>query len=171
MEQYCKFKGAKRYFLTGVIPNFNAKNSHICKIDGKNPYVCHSDDENKRVNIPSFFWTATCCDSSNAEDDQNKDTGWSIAVKGVNHRDTQSVDTLSINGMNTFLKQFMPGPPSKVTLFQNNCFFNATMQDIIKNEFIIISTTKSPRKSKSGKSKNGVKKEKKKKKLKKRMNI
>lgn len=156
MEQYCEFEGAKRYFLTGVIPNSNATNSYICKKGNKSD-VCNSDDKNKRVNIPSFFWTAACCDSSKA-DNQNKGTGWSIAVKGKNHKDTESVDTLSIDDMNGVLRQSMPGPLSKVALFQNNCFFNATMQDIIKNEFIIISTTKSPEKSKNG-GKNTIKEE------------
>lgn len=66
MNETCNFAGARRYFITGVIPS-------------RNTYI-----SNKRVKVPDFFWTATCCDSSDAHNASERMLGWSAAFIGAN---------------------------------------------------------------------------------------
>lgn len=54
-----RYRGAKSYFLTGVIPGRNKSKSGI--------------------NIPDYFWTAVCCDTSTATHQDYELKGWSFA--------------------------------------------------------------------------------------------
>ncbi|CAG2196588.1 unnamed protein product [Mytilus edulis] len=56
---------ARRYFITGVLQS-------------ENKFI-----SNGRVNIPSHYWTAVCCDSSGAMGDLRKE-GWSAGFIGEN---------------------------------------------------------------------------------------
>ncbi|CAG2196599.1 unnamed protein product [Mytilus edulis] len=47
-KKYCNFVGARRYYITGVLPS----NDRFIS--------------NGRVNVPDHYWTAVCCDSSGA---------------------------------------------------------------------------------------------------------
>ncbi|CAC5405906.1 unnamed protein product [Mytilus coruscus] len=114
-KKYCDFVGARRYFITGVLPSNN-------RFIG-----------NGRVNIPDHYWTAVCCDSSSANG-ALRDEGWSAGFVGENV-DNSSIFIYSI-------QNFLPN--TSPTLFadytdQNgntvkNCLFNPTKADNIINE-------------------------------------
>lgn len=62
----CNFFRANNYFVTGVIPSDHSNMFH-------------------GINIPKYFWTAVCCDSS-VSNQINRSSGWSFAyiVKNEN---------------------------------------------------------------------------------------
>lgn len=71
-ENNCNILGAKSYFVVGVQPNGIKKTM------------------NNRVNVPEFYWTAICCDTSEAENVNDRMKGWSFAYKADNEN-TKSV--------------------------------------------------------------------------------
>eukprot|EP00794_Sanderia_malayensis_P000895 gene895-194_t len=78
MEEECSFQGAQRFFVTGTIPS-------TLKI----PFERHDQGsdrqrEHNRVTIPSHMWTAACCDSTNAVDQDDKEKGFSFGYIGRN---------------------------------------------------------------------------------------
>lgn len=98
-EEKCNFAKKNIFFLTGVIPGLD-----FIKINNENV-----------INIPSFFWTAVCCDSSDAKD---KNVGWSVAGVGKNIANSKAIMILPVWKMNEFLQKKMPGPLGKVELFK-----------------------------------------------------
>lgn len=75
IKKSCSFPHAKIYTVVGVQPG----NTYITrKID--NQYV-------NRVNVPEFFWTAICCDTSET-DIGNRKRGWSFAYKADNRNES-----------------------------------------------------------------------------------
>lgn len=78
MRKLCNFPGAKRYFVTGTVP----QNRMI-------PNKEHDTESDRirqfnRVSVPSHLWTAACCDSSQASDPTKRANGFSIAYYGEN---------------------------------------------------------------------------------------
>lgn len=98
-EEKCNFAKKNIFYLTGVVPGL-----YFIKINNKNV-----------INIPSFFWTAVCCDSSDAKD---KNVGWSVAGVGMNIANSKAIRILPVWKMNKFLQKKMPGPLGKVELFK-----------------------------------------------------
>lgn len=114
-KKYCNFVGARRYYITGVLPSNNTFIS------------------NGRVNVPDHYWTAVCCDSSGANG-ALRNEGWSAGFVGGNVKNS----SIFIYSIQNFL------PTTSTTLFadyndQNgntvkNCLFNQTKADNIINE-------------------------------------
>lgn len=71
-KEKCNIPGARSYFVVGVQPN---------RVNKK---------MNNRVNVPEFYWTAICCDTSSADNVNDRMEGWSFAYKADNE-DTSSV--------------------------------------------------------------------------------
>ncbi|XP_063447996.1 endonuclease domain-containing 1 protein-like [Mytilus trossulus] len=111
----CNFVGARRYFITGVLPS----NSRFIS--------------NGRVNVPDHYWTTVCCDSSRAKGVLFTE-GWSAGFIGENKADP----SISIYTIQKFLPSF------SIKLFADytdvngntveNCLFNSTKADNIINE-------------------------------------
>ncbi|XP_071177751.1 endonuclease domain-containing 1 protein-like [Mytilus edulis] len=114
-KKYCNFVGARRYYITGVLPS----NDRFIS--------------NGRVNVPDHYWTAVCCDSSGANG-ALRNEGWSAGFVGGNVNNS----SIFIYSIQNFL------PTTSTTLFadykdQNgntvkNCLFNPTKADNIINE-------------------------------------
>ncbi|XP_052080473.1 endonuclease domain-containing 1 protein-like [Mytilus californianus] len=64
-KHHCNYYGGTSYFVTGVLPSDNVP------LNGK-------------INIPSHFWTAVCCDTSSVSNLNNRLKGWSFAYIGEN---------------------------------------------------------------------------------------
>lgn len=69
----CNMIGAKPYLLVGVQPSTN---KYIHKVI--------NNINQTRVNVPKFYWTAVCCDTSNTDLPANRNQGWSFAYKADN---------------------------------------------------------------------------------------
>ncbi|VDI71873.1 endonuclease domain-containing 1 protein-like [Mytilus edulis] len=114
-KKYCNFVGARRYYITGVLPSNSRSIS------------------NGRVNVPDHYWTAVCCDSSGANG-ALRNEGWSAGFVGENVENS----SIFIYSIQNFL------PTTSTTLFadykdQNgytvkNCLFNQHKADNIINE-------------------------------------
>lgn len=86
-KKYCKPFGGVSYFLTGVLPSPNFTYNFL----------------KQKINIPTDFWTAVCCDTSRASN-ANKFKGWSFAYLGTNH-DFQMINVINIYTVEKFLKE------------------------------------------------------------------
>ncbi|XP_063397518.1 endonuclease domain-containing 1 protein-like [Mytilus trossulus] len=114
-KKYCNFVGARRYFITGVLPS-------------KNQFI-----SNERVNIPSHYWTAVCCDSSSAKGDLRKE-GWSAGFIGENKANSSvfiyTIQNFLQTTSSTLFADFTDQNGNTV----KNCLFNPTKADNIINE-------------------------------------
>lgn len=118
-QKYCNFENSRRYFITGVLPG--------------NKFT--KDDE--RVNVPTDYWTAVCCDSPNANGAWRLE-GWSAAFIGNNVKES----VINIYPIQHFLVNYKP------KLFADfkdengniveNCLFNQAKADTIIKLFIDI---------------------------------
>ncbi|XP_052061592.1 endonuclease domain-containing 1 protein-like [Mytilus californianus] len=124
MNESCNFAGAKRYFITGVIPSSRTKIS------------------NDRVNVPDYFWTAMCCDSSRANDATERMMGWSAAFLGGNIINS-SIYVYTIEDFLNFLARHTSSRrPQLFADYANanthirNCLFNQTQAATMVNGII-----------------------------------
>ncbi|VDH90566.1 Hypothetical predicted protein [Mytilus galloprovincialis] len=124
MNDSCNFAGAKRYFITGAVPSSGTTIS------------------NGRVNVPDYFWTAMCCDSSGANEPSKKMMGWSAAFIGGNI-DNSSIYVYTIEDFLNFLAKLLFSSHPK--LFADyyigetkirNCLFNQTQASTMVNGII-----------------------------------
>ena len=79
MRDSCNFAGARRFFVTGSVPQHN-RLIPKAEQDAESEIVRPSH----RVSIPSHMWTAACCDSSKTTDPANTNKGFSFAYIGAN---------------------------------------------------------------------------------------
>ncbi|XP_071177513.1 endonuclease domain-containing 1 protein-like [Mytilus edulis] len=112
----CNFRRAKRQFITGVVPS-------------------KTKFSKKGLNIPESFWTAVCCDTSQALARGKQADGWSFVYIIKN----QKPDVKSRNVEMYFVDDFVKQPFSPfVTLFGNiegvrSCLFNENrVVDVVK---------------------------------------
>ncbi|XP_052103004.1 endonuclease domain-containing 1 protein-like [Mytilus californianus] len=94
----CNFPGARRYVIVGVQPS---SNRYIERDIGNQQDV-------KRVNVPKFYWTAICCDTSTATDTDDREKGWSFAYKADNIYDRAVTVTFDP------VDKFLPNQYSKI---------------------------------------------------------
>lgn len=84
----CKFPGARIYVVVGVEPsnnNFIPEKPKRFRIKGNKSYKTKlSKNKYERVNVPEYYWTAICCDTSNALSLDDRRQGWSFAYKAAN---------------------------------------------------------------------------------------
>ncbi|XP_052074518.1 endonuclease domain-containing 1 protein-like isoform X2 [Mytilus californianus] len=112
---YCSFEGARRFYITGVKPSFS-------------DYI--SDG---RVNVPTHYWTAVCCDSSGVKG-ANRSAGWSMAFKGENVKNsTIYIYTIQNFFPTDFYKLFADYTDENGNTV-SNCLFNPTKADTITDE-------------------------------------
>ncbi|XP_071136722.1 endonuclease domain-containing 1 protein-like [Mytilus edulis] len=98
VKQECKFLGAKIYVVVGVEPSTNR---YIVKQIKNKPV--------NRVNVPRFYWTAICCDTSTAIASDHHEEGWSFAylASNINASDVNvSFDPVDKFLKNQYLKIF-----------------------------------------------------------------
>ncbi|XP_071134565.1 endonuclease domain-containing 1 protein-like [Mytilus edulis] len=80
----CNFSGAKSYVVIGVQPSndkFITRTIEKTVTTSKGKQKTKNEYEN-RVNVPDFYWTAICCDTSMATNHTNM--GWSFGYKANN---------------------------------------------------------------------------------------
>ncbi|CAC5426560.1 unnamed protein product [Mytilus coruscus] len=114
----CISPGDEIFFLTGVIPSTDNFFKNM-------------------INIPDYFWTAVCCDTSKAQNENDRRNGWSFAYIVKNLNET----SLDINMY--FVKDFLRDWYGQfVQIFSNygnvqECLFNPTKTvDVIQEIFI-----------------------------------
>lgn len=90
VKEYCTFPGAKIFVIVGVEPSIN----RFTELRIREKYV-------ERVNVPKFYWTAVCCDTSMAASPDDHTKGWSFAYKADNI-DKKSV-TVNFDPVNKLL--------------------------------------------------------------------
>ena len=88
MRTNCSFSGARRYFVTGIVQQRIRIPNREHDLEGD---VAHRDFN--RVTVPSYLWTAACCDASSTTNPQN---GFSFAYIGENIPDS-FVNILSVS--------------------------------------------------------------------------
>ena len=88
MMNGCSFSGARRYFVTGIVPQGVRIPNREHDLEGD---VTPRDFN--RVTVPSYLWTAACCDASSTTNPQN---GFSFAYIGKNTPDS-FVNILSVS--------------------------------------------------------------------------
>ena len=94
MRKDCFFPGARRYFVTGIVP----QGLQI-------PFTEHDREgdvtnrDSNRVTVPSYLWTAICCDASSTTNQQD---GFSFAYIGKNTPDP-FVKILSVSELEAIL--------------------------------------------------------------------
>ena len=88
MRTNCSFSGARRYFVTGIVQQRIRIPNREHDLEGD---VAHRDFN--RVTVPSYLWTAVCCDASSSG---NRENGFSFAYIGKNTADSY-VDILSVS--------------------------------------------------------------------------
>ncbi|VDI21360.1 Hypothetical predicted protein [Mytilus galloprovincialis] len=86
----CIFPGAKIYVIVGVQPS----NNKYTEREIRNTFF-------KGVNVPKFYWTAICCDTSTAISHDDLKKGWSFGYKADNI-DKKSV-TVTFDPVDKFL--------------------------------------------------------------------
>ncbi|XP_063443394.1 endonuclease domain-containing 1 protein-like [Mytilus trossulus] len=125
MNHSCNFAGAKRYFITGVVPSSGTT------INNKG-----------RVNVPDYFWTAMCCDSSGANDPLKNMMGWSAAFFDGNAINS-SIRVYTIEDFLYYLSKLLSSSNPKLFAdFNNteteirNCLFNQTQASTMVNGII-----------------------------------
>ena len=94
MRTNCSFAGARRYFVTGIVQQRTRIPNSEHDVEGD---VTNRDYN--RVTVPSYLWTAACCDASNSA---NQEDGFSFAYIGKNVADS-FVDILSVSELETKL--------------------------------------------------------------------
>ena len=82
------FSGARRYFVTGIVPQGVRIPNREHDLEGD-----MTPREFNRVTVPSYLWTAACCDASSTTNPQN---GFSFAYIGKNTPDS-FVNILSVS--------------------------------------------------------------------------
>lgn len=124
MNDSCNFAGAKRYFITGVVPSSGRTIS------------------NDRVNVPDYFWTAMCCDSSGANDPSKNMMGWSAAFIGGNMINS-SIWVYTIEDFLNYLAKLLSSSNPKLFADYNNgeteirnCLFNQRQASTMVNGII-----------------------------------
>ena len=88
MKEGCSFDGARRYFVTGIVPQGVRIPNREHDLEGD-----MTPREFNRVTVPSYLWTAACCDASSTTNPQN---GFSFAYIGENIPDS-FVNILSVS--------------------------------------------------------------------------
>ena len=127
MRKYCSFPSARRYFVTGIvqqrirIPN----TEHDREED-----VTHEDFN--RVTVPSYLWTAVCCDASSTTSPQN---GFSFAYIGKNTADS-FVDILKVSELQARLTslELKEDRYQAAKIFVDDCDENTAKSETARNE-------------------------------------
>lgn len=113
-KDHCHNYGGESYFITGVLPSQN-----------KPPFK-------GKIDIPSYVWTAVCCDTSSVQDFRNRFKGWSFAYIGENQNIRNNL--IEIVPVKDFL--MISGIREKyITLFEDISLFdvNTNSQRRVRN--------------------------------------
>jgi len=110
-EQSCSFKQANRYVITGAVPS---KDKFIPPDDiivDDQP-----DKQTRRVNVPAYMWTLTCCDSSSA----NNGTSHFHGIIAENRGEGSIEEFSNVYSMEIRLTELY-GSSSNLTLLADGC--------------------------------------------------
>lgn len=116
MGEFCAFPGAKRFFVTGAIPN-RRRIPNIERDDLHGQPQQELENYN-RVSVPSHMWTAVCCDSTHAKD---RERGFSFGYIGENKGDG-AAEVLSVSQLETTISSVRNDQSSKrmIQIFAGN---------------------------------------------------
>lgn len=109
-QKHCQNYGGQTFFITGVVPSDDR-------------HYESEQNQSMKINIPSFFWTVVCCDTSRVD---IRDTlkGWSYAYISANNNTSTTFDIMTVE---EFLKDKRIGLKYEhVALFENRIVMTHT---------------------------------------------